>query len=63
MCNNCKIIEKRIVKTEIRLFEEEIDIVDFLCFYYDLSYEQLLVSLASEKIGKLPFVNKKVEAI
>lgn len=45
----CRITPKIIKYIDIRLFEEEIDIVDFLCFYFDLSYEQLLVKLAQEK--------------
>ena len=47
-----KIIEtngKKILRTQIRLFEEEITFVNFLCFYYDLSYEQLLVKLAKKE--------------
>lgn len=45
---DCRVISKRIKHIDIRLFEEEIDVVDFLCFYYDISYEQLLVKLAKE---------------
>lgn len=44
----CKIIPKRIEKFQMRLFEEEIDIAKFLCFQYDLSYEQLFVKLIKE---------------
>lgn len=40
---------KRILHTQIRLFEEEITFVNFLCFYYDLSYEQLLIKLAKKE--------------
>ena len=40
---------KRILRTQIRLFEEEIAFINFLCFYYDLSYEQLLVKLAKKE--------------
>lgn len=56
MCS--RVIPKRIEHIDIRLFEEEIDLVDFLCFYYDLSYEQLLIKLAKEK-AEHTFANNK----
>jgi len=65
MCSHnsmdCRIIPKRIKHIDIRLFEEEIDLVDFLCFYYDVSYEQLLVKLAKEKAEHDFANNKKYE--
>lgn len=45
---DCRVIPKRIEHIDIRLFEEEIDIAQFLCFAYDLSYEQLFVKLIKE---------------
>ena len=42
----------------MRLFEEEIDIAQFLCFYYDLSYEQLFVKLVKERAER-EFANNK----
>ena len=50
---SCKIIEKQIEKFQIRLFEEEIDVVQALCFLYNLSYEQLFVKLSKEHAEKL----------
>jgi hypothetical protein len=44
-----KIIPKRIERFPMRLFEEEIDIAKFLCFQYNLSYEQLFVKLVKER--------------
>lgn len=46
--SECKVIPKRIEKFEMRLFEEEIDIAQFLCFFHNLSYEQLFVKLIKE---------------
>ena len=51
-----KIIEtngKKILRTQIRLFEEEITCVNFLCFYHNLSYEQLLVKLAKKEVESI----------
>ncbi len=44
----CKIIPIKKESIEIRLFDEERDIAQFLCFQYDLSYEQLFVKLIKE---------------
>lgn len=59
--SNCRVIPKRIKHIDIRLFEEEIDITDFLCFYYDLSYDQLLVKLAKEHAEHTFAHNKNYE--
>ncbi len=50
---SCKIIPKRIEHIDIRLFEEEIEEIKVLCFYYKLSYEQLLVKLTKERLDTL----------
>ena len=50
---SCKIIPKKIEKITIRLFEEEIEETKVLCFYYKLSYEQLLVKLTKERLDTL----------
>jgi len=58
MSCECKIIPKRIERFPMRLFEEEIDVAQFLCFYYDLSYEQLFVKLIKERTER-KFANNK----
>ena len=47
---NCKIVEKKIERFEMRLFEEEIIEAQALCLQYNLSYEQLFVKLIKEHI-------------
>lgn len=59
LLDQCRIIPKKIERFEVRLFEEEIDIAQFLSFYYDLSYEQLLCKLAKEHLEQEIFDNKK----
>ena len=53
-----KIIPKRIERFPMRIFEEEIDTAQFLCFYYELSYEQLFVKLIKEH-AEHNFANNK----
>lgn len=52
MCSNnymdCKVIQKRIKHIDIRLFEEEIDIVKFVALSLNLSYDQVLVKFCKE---------------
>jgi len=50
---SCDIIEKKVKKIEIRLFDEEVDIADFLCFLNNLSYEQLFVKLNKESAERI----------
>jgi len=47
---SCKseIVPIRKEEVKIRLFDEEIDIAQFLCFQLEISYEQLFVKLAKE---------------
>lgn len=47
---SCKseIVPIRKEKFEMRLFDDEIDTAQFLCFQYDISYEQLFVKLIKE---------------
>jgi len=45
---NCKVIQKRIKHIDIRLFEEEIDIVKFVALSLNLSYDQLFVKFCKE---------------
>ena len=55
----CKIIPKRIKHIDVRLFEEEIEEVDFLCEYYGWGYEQLLVKLTKERLDALNIKESK----
>ena len=57
-CMGCKVIPKRIKHIDIRLFEEEIDIAEFVALALDLSYEQLFVKLIKE-YAEHNFANNK----
>ena len=49
---------KKIMKTEIRLFEEEIEEAEFLALLSNLSYEQLFVKLVKEELDRRGLVIK-----
>ena len=44
----CKVVKKRIKHIDIRLFEEEIDIAEFVALSLNLSYDQLFVKFVKE---------------
>jgi len=44
----CKVVKKRIKHIDIRLFEEEIDVAEFVALYLNLSYDQLFVKFIKE---------------
>ena len=52
MNENCKIVPKKIKRIEIRLFEEEIEEAEGLCYLLDLSYEQLFATLVKQELNK-----------
>lgn len=60
---SCKseIIPIRKEKFEMRLFDEEIDTAQFLCFQLELSYEQLFVKLVKEYAEREFADNKNYE--
>lgn len=46
----CKIVEKRVERFQMRLFDDEKIEAQALCLQYNLSYEQLFVKLIKEHI-------------
>lgn len=47
----CRIVEKKIEKFEMRLFDDEIIKAQALCLQYNISYEQLFIKLINEHIS------------
>jgi hypothetical protein len=61
MSETCKIVEIKKELITIKLFDEEIEEAEFLCFLLDLSYEQLFVALIKEKLDEMGIYKKKGE--
>jgi hypothetical protein len=61
MSETCNIVEIKKELITIKLFDEEIEEAEFLCFLLDLSYEQLFVALIKEKLDEMGIYKKKGE--
>ena len=51
---------KKIMKTQIRLFEEEVEEAEFLALLSNLSYEKLFVKLVKEELDRKGLTVKNV---
>lgn len=51
---------KKIMKTQIRLFEEEIEEAEVLALLSNLSYEQLFVKLVKKELDRKGLIVKNV---
>lgn len=58
---DCKVIPKKIKHVNIRLFEEELDIAEFVALSLDLSYDQLFVKFVKEYAEHVFANNKEYE--